>query len=91
MALQIFLDDIDITADLNAQHRLPAGLYDGVYPGKGRNEWFDLLPVISNHPELKRNFFNDNNAIHCLTITNPDNRETTVRVLLSMKYSSRNR
>lgn len=91
MAIRIFLDDTDITADLAAQHALPTGPYDGIYPGKGRNEFFDLLPCIAAHPELKANFFNDSNALHNLTIQDDSNTEITVRLLLSMKYSSRNR
>lgn len=92
MAVTIFLDDVDITADLNKQHPLPTGLYDGIYPGRGRNDYYDLLACIAAHPELKDDFFNDNSAVHYLTIANTDTAtEYTVRLLLSMKYSARNR
>lgn len=92
MAVSVFLDDVDITSDLNKQHPLPDGLYDGIYPGKGRNEWFDLLPAIANHKELKDNFFNDGDALHLLTVKSSDTTlEYTVRIYLSMKYNARNR
>lgn len=92
MTVSVFLDDVDITKDINAQHPLPTNLVDGIYPGKGRNEYFDLIPCIAAHDDLKEAFFNDDNAVHCLTLKDSDSStEVTVRVLLSMKYSSRNR
>ena len=84
------LDGQDITATLNAQHALPSASSTGVFPNKSRNDWWDLLPAISANSELKSHFFNDDNGVHTLTF---EESGTTfeVRVLLRMKYSSRNR
>lgn len=91
MAISVFLDDVDITADLNKQFALPAGLYDGIYPGKTRNQWYDLLPAIAAHPELRDNFFNTDDVLHSLVIKTGSDTEYTARIIVSMKYSSRNR
>lgn len=89
MALKFFLDDIDITEDLAKQYELP-GLSQGVYPSKDRNAFYDLLPCIAAHEELKNNFFNNENAMHTLTVVDETKTEITLRLLLSMKYTSRN-
>lgn len=84
------LDGQDITATLNAQHALPSASQTGVFPNMTRNDWWDLLPAISANDTLKNAFFNDDNGVHTLTF---EEGGTTfeVRVLLRMKYSSRNR
>lgn len=91
MSLKFFLDDVDITAELAKQHPLPDTAADGIYPGRGRNDWFDLLPIIANNQELKNNFFNDDNDLHYLRIVDDSDEETTMRVFLTMKYTARNR
>lgn len=91
MAISVHLDDIDITEDLNRQHKLPADLYDGVYPGDKRNQYYDLLPCIAAHEELKNNFFENDVGLHRLVIQDTSGAEHTVKLYLSMKYNSRNR
>lgn len=91
MAIQIFLDDVNITADLNKQYALPASVTDGVYPDRSRAKWWDLLPAINAHNELRTNFFNDDVGVHTLTVTDTNGHHMSVRVLLRMRYTSRNR
>lgn len=90
MSMKVFLDGQDITASLNAQHSLPSASNSGVFPNMSRNDWWDLLPAINANETLRNQFFNDDNGVHTLRF---DEQGTTfeVRVLLRMKYSSRNR
>ena len=92
MAIKVFLDDIDITADLNAQYALPASAdINAVLPDTSRSKWWDLMEAISNHAELRDNFFNDDTGVHALTIQDTSGKAVSARVLLRMKYTSRNR
>lgn len=92
MAIKIFLDDIDITADLAAQHSLPASAdVNAVLPDKSRSSWWDLMEAISNHPELRDSFFNNDTGVHSFTIQDTSGKAVSARVLLRMKYTSRNR
>lgn len=91
MATKIFLDDIDITADLAAQYALPATNTAGVYPDRTRSTWWDLLPAINNHVELRESFFNDSTGVHSLTFQDTQGEPVIVKVLMRTKYTSRNR
>lgn len=88
--MKVFLDNQDITASLNAQHALPSASDNGVFPNMSRNDWWDLLPAINANSTLKAQFFNDGNGVHTLRFEE-ESRTFEVRVLLRMKYSSRNR
>lgn len=91
MAIKVFLDNTDITADLNAQYALPESANAGIFPDRSRSKWWDLLPAINAHAELKDTFFNNDTAVHALTIEDTNGQTFTVRVLLRTKYTSRNR
>lgn len=91
MAIKVFLDDTDITADLNKQYALPANSNSGIFPDRSRSRWWDLLPAISAHPELQENFFNNDIGIHSLKIQDTSGKTFTARILLRTKYTSRNR
>lgn len=90
MTIQVFLDDQNITDSLNAQYALPSASDKGVFPDRSRNKWWDLLPAISENETLKKDFFNDDNGVHILRITE-DGVEIKVKLLLRTKYSARNR
>lgn len=88
--MKVLLDGQDITASLNAQFSLPSASQEGVFPNRSRSDWYDLLPAISANETLRNEFFNDNNGIHLLRFEE-EGRTFEVKVLLRMKYSSRNR
>lgn len=92
MAIKIFLDDVDITADLQKQYPLPASAdVNAVLPDNSRSKWWDLMAAISAHPELRDNFFNNEVGVHSFTIQDTSGKAVSARVLLRMKYTSRNR
>lgn len=91
MSIKVFLDNTDITADLNAQYHLPANTNSGIYPDRSRSRWWDLIPAINAHPELRNTFFNNDIGIHSLKIQDTGGSTFTARILLRMKYTSRNR
>lgn len=91
MAIKIFLDSTDITADLNAQYPLPNSVSEGVFPDYSRSKWWDLLPAISAHQELRYSFFNDDVGVHTLKVEDTNGQSMNVRILLRTKYTSRNR
>lgn len=86
MALQILLDDVDITSDLNHQYALPTAL-GGIFPDASGQKWWDLLRCINKHPELKNNFFQG--GVHIMKVI-ADGQEFKVKLLLRMTYSARN-
>ena len=87
MALQILLDDVDITADLNHQYALPTSL-GGIFPDASGQKWWDLLRCINKHPELKNNFFKG--GVHIMKVIDQNGSDFKVKLLLRMTYSARN-
>lgn len=91
MSIKVFLDGTDITSDLNAQYALPSSTKSGIFPDRSRSRWWDLIPAINAHEELRTTFFNNDVGIHSLKIQDTDGSTFTARILLRMKYTSRNR
>lgn len=85
--MNYYLDDVDITADLNAQYRIP-NLDGGVYPD-GRTKWFNLLPIINKNPQLKDSFFGKG-GLHTFKIVGDAGYQYEAKIILRMTYSARN-
>lgn len=85
--MNYYLDDIDITADINAQFPLP-NLDGGVYPDT-RTKWYDLLKIISAHSKLKESFFSKG-GLHTFKIVGDAGYQFEAKIILRMTYSARN-
>lgn len=82
----ILLDDVDITDDIQAQASIP-NLSGGVYPNTG-TRWFNLIPIIQNHPELT-SFFSSG-GLHTLKIQDDPGYQFDAKIILRLCYSARN-
>lgn len=91
MGLRVLLDDQDITDSLNKQYPLPDASQNGVFPSKKAGEWYDLLKCIDENEFLRNNFFNGGDyGVHEMRVVADDGTNFDMRILLRMKYSSRN-
>lgn len=84
--MKIFLDSVNITADIQAQTPIP-DLQGGVYPNIG-TKWYDLIRIVANHGELS-NFFSSG-GLHRLDIQDDDGSEFNAKMILRLTYSARN-
>lgn len=85
--MNYFLDDVDVTADINAQTTLP-NLKGGVYPND-RTKWYNLLKIINAHPELQRSFFGKG-GLHTFKIVGDAGDSYEAKIILRATYSARN-
>lgn len=85
--MNYYLDDVDITADINAQFPIP-NLDGGVYPDV-RTKWFNLLKIVNAHPELKESFFGKG-GLHAFKIVGDGGYQYDAKIILRMTYSARN-
>lgn len=84
--MQILLDGVDVTADINKQAIIP-NTDGGVYPND-RTKWFDMLGIINNHPELG-DFFGKG-GLHTLKIVGDPAYNFIAKIVLRATYSARN-
>lgn len=84
--MKIWLDDVDITDDLMAQYKIP-NISGGIYPNKG-TKWYNLLPIIENHSELKKMF--SSGGLHTIKITGEEAFEFKAKIIMRIAYSARN-
>lgn len=84
--MEIYLDDVDITADINRQATI-SNADGGVYPND-RTKWFDLLAIINNHPELG-DFFGKG-GLHTLKLRGDPAYGFDAKMIIRMTYSARN-
>lgn len=84
--MRIYLDNVDITGDLMKQTEVP-NLSGGVYPNMGK-KWYNLLPIIEKHTELKPFF--SSGGLHHLKIEDDPGYEFKAKIILRMCYSARN-
>lgn len=84
--MKIFLDDVDITNDIQTQTTIPH-LQGGVYPNTG-TKWYDLIRIVDNHSELS-NFFSSG-GLHRLDIQDENGGDFTAKIMLRLTYSARN-
>lgn len=91
MSLKVTLDGQDITASLNKQYPLPDAVATGVFPSRKAGEWYDLLKCIDENEFLRENYFNGGDyGVHEMRVISDTGENFDVRILLRMKYSSRN-
>lgn len=86
MAITVYLDDVDITSDLNSQYPLPTAL-GGIFPDASGRKWWDLLRCINKHSDLKNKFFQG--GVHIMKVVS-NGEEFKVKLLLRVNYSARN-
>lgn len=89
MSLTVFLDDVDITNDLDAQYPLPQALSAGVLPDNTHNHWWDLWKAVQAHEQLKLNY--QNYAVHKLVVKDSAGGTYNAKIILRTKYTARNR
>lgn len=87
--MKVFLDDVDVTAAMNAQHPLPASAAAGVFPDASHEKWWDLWGIIKSTPALKDEF--QKKAVHTMKVMDSDGTEYDIRLLIAAKYTARNR
>lgn len=89
MSVTVTLDDVDITADLNAQYPLPAEISAGIFPDNTHNHWWDLWVAVQAHEQLVLNY--QNNAVHILKVKDSAGGTYDAKIILRTKYTARNR
>lgn len=89
MSVQVLLDGVDITAELNKQHPVPQTLGVGVFPDDSHEKWWDLWAVIKNLPALKDDF--QKKAVHTMKLVDSEGTAYDAKLLMKSKYTARNR
>lgn len=89
MSVQVLLDGVDITAELNKQHPVPQTLGVGVFPDDSHEKWWDLWAVIKSLAEFKNEF--QTKAVHTLKLVDSDGTAYDAKLLMKTKYTARNR
>ena len=89
MSIKVFLDDVDITAAMNAQHPLPSSATAGTFPDASHEHWWDLWGIIKNSAELKDAF--QQKAVHFMKVVDSDGTAYDIKLLVASKYTARNR
>lgn len=84
--MQVLLDNVDITADINKQAVI-ANTDGGVYPND-RTKWFDLLSIINNHSEFA-DFFGKG-GLHTIKLVGDPGYGFTAKMIIRATYSARN-
>lgn len=85
--MRYYIDDVDVTAQVNAQFNIP-NVNGGVYPDSGTT-WFNLLKIVNNTPALKATFFSKG-GLHKFTIQSDNRQDFKVKMLCRSHYSIRN-
>lgn len=85
--MNYYLDDVDITADINAQAQIP-NLDGGIYPND-RTKWYNLLKIVDAHPELQKSFFGKG-GLHTFKIVGDAAQQYEAKIILRATYSARN-
>lgn len=89
MSVQVLLDGVDITAELNKQHPVPQTLGVGVFPDDSHEKWWDLWAIIKTNASLKDEF--QKKAVHTLELVDSEGTAYDVKLLMKSKYTARNR
>lgn len=89
MSIKVFLDDVEVTAAMNAQHPLPSTISAGVFPDASHEKWWDLWGIIKSTTALKDNF--QKKAVHTMKVVDSAGTEYDVKLLTKAKYTARNR
>lgn len=84
--MRFTLDDVDITSDIQAQTPI-SNSNGGIYPNIG-TKWYNLIPIVQNHPELS-DFFSKG-GLRVLKVIDQEGKEFNVKIILRLAYSARN-